>query len=258
MYFRSLLPRVVLLSLVLLLLLLLPLLSPSLPEMAKINRTSVTRWLDSNEEIAKEIISSFLQRHPLLCKEIIEEQSPAQGVSTRRFTMHRLSVVGGPPPLLSVLPDDNATPLSTGGMKRFTSSPMVSPRISTEQLKKLNKQDLFMELLKDVLSPDFDINSLSHKILVNVLILINADRSSLFLVEGTKDNPILVSRLFDVTEHSSLDSVLHDDSESIKIPFGVGIIGQVAMNGDVINIRDAYEVIITIIIDFTLTICNCL
>ena len=51
--------------------------------------------------------------------------------------------------------------------------------------------------------------------------------------------------------------MLHDDSESIKIPFGVGIIGQVAMTGAVINIRDAYEVII-IIIDLTLTICNCL
>lgn len=99
-----------------------------------------------------------------------------------------------------------------------------------------------MELLRHVVSPDFDVNSISHKILVNVLLLTNADRSSLFLAEGCSNNPILVSRLFDVTEDSTVESAIHDETEAIKIPVGVGIVGAVASTGEKINLKDAYQV----------------
>ena len=56
------------------------------------------------------------------------------------------------------------------------------------ELSKMEKDALFMELLRDVISPNFDINVLSHKILVNV----NADRSSLFLTDEVQS--MLVAR----------------------------------------------------------------
>ncbi len=99
-----------------------------------------------------------------------------------------------------------------------------------------------MELLTDVVSPNFDVNHLSHKILANVLVLINGDRSSLFLVEGTEENPVLVSRLFDVMEHTSVEDAIHEDNEALKIPFGKGIIGFAAQNGVAINLENAYKV----------------
>lgn len=110
------------------------------------------------------------------------------------------------------------------------------------ELRKLDKNKLFVELLTDVVSPDFDINHLTHKILVNILLLTNADRSSLFLVEGTGESQILVSRLFDVTENTKVEDAIHDESDSIKMPVGVGIAGMVAKTGETINLKDAYEV----------------
>lgn len=205
----------------------------------QLDQSTVYKWLEADEERAKTVITSYLNGNKQFLKELTETTTAQQQLlltpppAQRR---QRLSVVAPPPPLL------NTEHAGEHPLQRLTSGPIVSPRKSADELRKLSKNELFMELLRDVVSPDFDINSLSHKILVNVLILINADRSSLFLVEGPKESPILVSRLFDVTEHSSLHEVLHDESEAIKIPFGVGIVGQAAKTGQVINIADAYKV----------------
>lgn len=56
--------------------------------------------------------------------------------------------------------------------------------------------------------------------------LLNADRSSLFLVEG---DSLLLKVARDI-----------DDDNEIRIPLGSGIAGAVAQTGDVINIQDAY------------------
>ena len=96
------------------------------------------------------------------------------------------------------------------------------PKRKPQELLKMDKHSLFMELLRDVVAPNFDVNTLSHKILVNVMLLVNADRSSLFLAdEGQK---MLVSRLFDVTIESSVEDAIHEESEAIKIPFGKGLL----------------------------------
>lgn len=200
----------------------------------------VLKWLEANDDQAKFVISTYLRNNPLVLKSLnglASEEQQQQIITSSTSRRHRLSVVS-PPSLLNT--DGTIDPKPS--LTLFTNSTLLSPRKSTSELRKLNKNDLFMELLRDVVSPDFDINNLSHKILVNVLILINADRSSLFLVEGPKDSPILVSRLFDVTERSSLESVVHDESEAIKIPFGVGIVGRAAQTGQVINLADAYKV----------------
>lgn len=59
-----------------------------------------------------------------------------------------------------------------------------------------------MELIRDI-STELDIDTLCHKILVNVGHLTHADRASLFLAQGPRHSRHLVAKLFDVTVDSS-------------------------------------------------------
>ena len=117
--------------------------------------------------------------------------------------------------------------------------------------------DLFVLLqVKDICN-ELDVRSLCHKILQNVSMLLNADRGSLFLVQGDRpehssgNNKLhtsvdrtrpryLVSKLFDVCSRSTLQEM--EKKEEIKIPWGTGIVGYVAESGVPVNIPDAYKV----------------
>lgn len=80
--------------------------------------------------------------------------------------------------------------------------------------------------------------------------LVDADRASLFLVDAK--NKELYATIFDigVEASESVDGFYHtshDDEEmkvhpskEIRFALGTGIAGQVAMTGDILNIRDAY------------------
>ncbi len=105
----------------------------------------------------------------------------------------------------------------------------------------LNENDLFFELIRDI-SHELNVDIVCHKILINVSILTNSDRGSLFLARGPKDARYLVSKLFDVTAGSTLEQSLHTEDQQIIIPFGKGIAGHVALTKEYINIPDAYEV----------------
>lgn len=187
----------------------------------------VESWLESHEDFAASYVEKWLKSHPTAAKR--------HCIINNHCSSHNLHQHHG-----------LAVPEGGRLLKQYISSPNLSSqtkrRKSTSELRKLDKQALFVELLKDVVSPDFDVNHLSHKILVNVLVLTNADRSSLFLVEGQEDSPVLVSRLFDVMENTSVEDAVHDDADAIKIPFGVGIIGAAAITGEHINLENAYEV----------------
>lgn len=61
-----------------------------------------------------------------------------------------------------------------------------------------------MELIRDV-SNELDIDVLCHKILVNVGLLTQADRGSLFLAKGITNSRYLVAKLFDVTQDTGKD-----------------------------------------------------
>lgn len=127
-------------------------------------------------------------------------------------------------------------------MQRRRSVPIKrSSKKDLRELKKMDKSELIMELVRDIAN-DLDVNSLSHKILVNVNILLNADRSSLFLREGEGENYNLVSRLFDVREDSTVTESMHAESEAIRMRCGVGIVGYVAQTKEIVNIADAYKV----------------
>lgn len=114
-------------------------------------------------------------------------------------------------------------------------------QISRQQLMAMSETDLFMELIRDIAS-ELDVNVLCHKILRNVSVLTGSDRGSLFLVRGSKENKFLVSKLFDVTESSTLEESLHTEDNEIKVPFGKGIAGTVGLTKETIIIKDAYEV----------------
>ena len=127
------------------------------------------------------------------------------------------------------------------GSERDERKISVPRRRRKSKLGELDEKELFMELIRDIAN-ELDINMLSHKILVNVSILTNADRCSLFLVRGSRDNKVLVSKLFDVTSESTVDQAIRSEEDEICVPLGVGIAGHAAATGESINIKDAYSV----------------
>ncbi|CAG2172456.1 unnamed protein product, partial [Oppiella nova] len=109
-----------------------------------------------------------------------------------------------------------------------------------QELESLNERELIFELVKDICN-DLDVRSLCHKILKNVSIIANADRCSLFLVKGEKNDPnrCLISQLFDVSGQSTIEQM--EQKEEITIPWGKGIVGYVAESGESVNIPDCYQ-----------------
>ncbi|KAJ6637639.1 cGMP-specific 3',5'-cyclic phosphodiesterase [Pseudolycoriella hygida] len=131
----------------------------------------------------------------------------------------------------------------------LASSPMSKPCSPTvrrcpsirKHLENLDEGELFMELIRDVAN-ELDIDVLCHKILVNVGLLTNADRGSLFLAKGIPPNRYLLAKLFDVTQDTALDDAIRKArADELIIPFGVGIAGMVADSKEMINIKDAYN-----------------
>uniref|UniRef100_A0A672QQ95 3',5'-cyclic-GMP phosphodiesterase n=1 Tax=Sinocyclocheilus grahami TaxID=75366 RepID=A0A672QQ95_SINGR len=106
-------------------------------------------------------------------------------------------------------------------------------------LKEHNEREFFLELVKDI-SNDLDLTSLSYKILVFVCIMVDADRCSLFLVEGPASKKTLVSKFFDVHAGTTVLPSL-SNSDEVQVPWGKGIIGYVAEHGETVSIPDAYQ-----------------
>ncbi|KAJ8415899.1 hypothetical protein AAFF_G00404560 [Aldrovandia affinis] len=109
------------------------------------------------------------------------------------------------------------------------------------RLKECNEREFFLELVKDI-SNELDMTNLSYKILINVCIMVDADRCSLFLVEGPSHKKTLVSKFFDVHSGTTVrpsSSTLN--SNEVQVPWGKGIIGYVAEHGETVNIPNAYE-----------------
>ncbi|XP_030066193.1 dual 3',5'-cyclic-AMP and -GMP phosphodiesterase 11A [Microcaecilia unicolor] len=108
-------------------------------------------------------------------------------------------------------------------------------------LKENNEREFFLELVKDI-SNELNLTSLSYKILIFVCIMVDADRCSLFLVEGSASKKSLVSKFFDVHAGATLlPSYSMENSNEVQVPWGKGIIGYVAEHGETVNIPDAYQ-----------------
>lgn len=109
------------------------------------------------------------------------------------------------------------------------------------RLKESNEREFFLELVKDI-SNELDMTNLSYKILINVCIMVSADRCSLFLVEGPSHKRTLVSKFFDVHSGTTVRPSSSMNSSEVQVPWGKGIIGYVAEHGETVNIPNAYEV----------------
>ncbi|KAM8933477.1 dual 3',5'-cyclic-AMP and -GMP phosphodiesterase 11A [Pelodytes ibericus] len=108
-------------------------------------------------------------------------------------------------------------------------------------LKENNERAFFLELVKDI-SNELNLTSLCYKILIFVCIMVEADRCSLFLVEGSANKKSLVSKFFDVHAGTTLlPSCSMENSNEVQVPWGKGIIGYVAEHGETVNISDAYQ-----------------
>ncbi|XP_034670133.1 dual 3',5'-cyclic-AMP and -GMP phosphodiesterase 11 isoform X1 [Drosophila subobscura] len=116
-------------------------------------------------------------------------------------------------------------------------------RLSRNELKQLDEKEIIFELVKDICN-ELEVRTLCHKILQNVSILLNADRGSLFLVQGRCNGPdglkkCLVSKLFDVCPRSTVEEM--EQQEEVRVAWGTGIAGHVAESGEPVNIPDAYQ-----------------
>ncbi|XP_070185769.1 dual 3',5'-cyclic-AMP and -GMP phosphodiesterase 11-like [Littorina saxatilis] len=159
--------------------------------------------------------------------------TPVRKISAQEFEKGGLlrpivSTVDGTPTFLD--PSPSSTP----------TRPSKPSRRSKSELKALDEKELMYELVIDICN-DLDVTSLCYKILQNLSILLNADRCSLFLVQGkgTKEKS-LVSKLFDVSCDSTYQEICEREEE-IRVPWGTGIIGYVADKGESVNIPDAYQ-----------------
>ena len=143
----------------------------------------------------------------------------------------------------SSLPPSTAHVLSALLESRVSAPRYASSAIDYKYtLKETNEREFFLELVKDI-SNDLDLTNLSYKILINVCILVDADRCSLFLVEGPAHKRTLVSKFLDVHSGSTVrPSSSPVSSSEVQVPWGKGIIGYVAEHGETVNIANAYQV----------------
>lgn len=199
---------------------------------APLNNDLVEKYLDDHHDFAK----SYFERKATSSMVDNWMSSRSHRPGSRAMQVNHLQRDSTKPQI--ILKTDGKLN-SIFGLARDGRKPSVPRRKS--KLEDLDEKELFMELIRDIAN-ELDINMLSHKILVNVSILTNSDRCSLFLVRGSRENKVLVSKLFDVTSESTLDESIRSEEDEICVPLGVGIAGHTAATGETINIKDAYSV----------------
>ncbi|KAL7639239.1 UNVERIFIED_CONTAM: hypothetical protein RMT77_010773 [Armadillidium vulgare] len=231
---------------------------PSTPTSLKSNKSFTLHMND-------ELVSDYLDRHPYLVEKWIQSRATDEngielillnksdhlrGREKKKHKRPSVGLSGSGSGSSSPSPDSKQRlSLNYSCSTRSNSicswkSPKNRSRNGTAVSKKveqLSEPELFMELIRDI-STELDIDTLCHKILVNVGHLTHADRASLFLAQGPKQNRYLVAKLFDVTADSGLEQSLSNAKEKeILLPWGVGIVGHVASTKEIINIKDAYK-----------------
>lgn len=111
---------------------------------------------------------------------------------------------------------------------------MVKKKINSYQKLKMSVSDLkhtieklnkLIDVSKDIIS-EMQLHTLLEKIMENVTVVMNADRSTLFLIDP---------------KTNELTSVVAQGASEIRFPIGMGLAGAVALTGETINIPEAYE-----------------
>lgn len=91
--------------------------------------------------------------------------------------------------------------------------------------KQISKLSLLMDISRSIMA-EIDLDSLLQLIMEKVTIVMNADRSSLFLVDS---------------ENQQLWTRVAQGAPEIRVPLGHGIAGHVGLTGETANITDAYK-----------------
>ncbi|ERL96233.1 hypothetical protein D910_01514 [Dendroctonus ponderosae] len=118
--------------------------------------------------------------------------------------------------------------------------------LNMNQQKQLN--DFLLAVVKSIFQDMVSMDMLVMKIMNFAQRLVNADRASLFLVDSK--NKELYATIFDIGIDECTDKLCRENegddlmkvhtSKEIRFPLGTGIAGQVAMSGNILNIKDAY------------------
>lgn len=208
----------------------------------------IEKWLDEHPDFVHSYFSRKVSRN-LFSRARPRTQSreastpPTSGTSTpvRKISASELdasNMRGVLKPILNVV--GGQTSFLSPDREHYSRLKRASYRKSREELSRLDETELMMELVKDI-AEDLELRSLCHKILQNVSILVNGDRCSMFLVQGSEDGPkCLVSTVFDVNAESKVEDL--DSLEEVRVPWGTGVVGYVAEKGETVNIANAYEV----------------
>ena len=118
--------------------------------------------------------------------------------------------------------EDLLAALTTHAAVAITNAFLVEAR-----RKEIEKSNLLLDVMR-TLSSELELDSLLAKIMATATEVMQADRSSLFLVDH-KTNELW----FKVAQGA--------DMREIRIPVGVGIAGYVAASGETLNIKEAYD-----------------
>lgn len=125
--------------------------------------------------------------------------------------------------------------------QHLSSRNSVTPEtLCHDRLSSMSEREVFLELIKNI-AHELDVDRLCHKIIANVTLLTKSDKGSLFLYRKINGINYVVSKLFDVSANSKFEESIHSDATEIKIPFGKGIAGNVALSKKFINIKNCYE-----------------
>ncbi|XP_068618144.1 dual 3',5'-cyclic-AMP and -GMP phosphodiesterase 11 isoform X4 [Battus philenor] len=212
-------------------------------------------WLDENQDFVhdyflrkatRQVVDAWLVSHATPPSAELASPSRAgsgSGATTpvRKISAHEFERGGLLKPLVTTV---DGTPTFLGDQPPYA-TPSRPQRRSRHELRQLDEKELIFELVKDICN-ELEVRVLCHKILQNVSILLDADRGSLFLVQGERaasphpqNGRCLVSKLFDVCSKSTPEQM--EQLEEIRIPWGSGIVGYVAESGEPVNIPDAYK-----------------
>eukprot|EP00106_Octopus_bimaculoides_P014936 XP_014782378.1 PREDICTED: cGMP-specific 3',5'-cyclic phosphodiesterase-like [Octopus bimaculoides] len=110
----------------------------------------------------------------------------------------------------------------------------------TEPELPARKMNLFRDILKLVHS-DIDSTRVTKKILQSACILLRCHKTSLLLTQGFGKKRFLISRTSNVATRSQLGEIDNIEGDTIHLPFGKGIVGFVAENECLVNIKEAWR-----------------
>lgn len=117
--------------------------------------------------------------------------------------------------------------------------------LNMNKQRKLN--DFLLAVVKSIFQDMVSMDMLVIKIMNFAQRLVDADRASLFLVDSKSKE--LYATIFDVgvvggsnaPDNCDSGEEIQPPSREIRFPIGTGIAGQVALTGEILNIKDAYS-----------------